>query len=132
MVASTAYQVHSSTAEAGRLLAEDASPVTMTKVYLDAAEHGDCALTARLTTSHSFSWCSAPIAWLTDAPELLDHRDVGTAEVAPTGSVGRTEECVSATIDQRGLSGADAQTLRWGWCWVRTADGWRVRDQGQG
>lgn len=132
VAAVTGHQVHAASTAADRLHAEDASPQAMTTVYLRAAEHGDCALTERLTTSDSFAWCAAPGAWLTGAPELVSYRDVGSAAPGTVGRGGRTEVCVPATIDQRALSGAEAGTLRWNWCWVRTADGWRVGDQGQG
>ena len=132
MVAFARYQVHSATVEARALHAAHASPVTMTRVYLSAAEHGDCALTGRLTTSHTFSWCAGPLTWVNSDPELLSYRDVGKRAVVAEGVADRREACVPTTIDQRGMSGAEAGRISWGWCWVQTPAGWRLWDQGQG
>jgi len=108
-VAFAEYQVHSATVEARALHAAHASPVTMTRVYLSAAEHGDCALTGRLTTSHTFSWCAGPLTWVNSDPELLSYRDVGKRAVVADGVADRREACVpgpsvTATV-QTGRSG---------------------------
>lgn len=131
-VGTVAYQYHSADAQLSRLHAENASPETMTRIYLQGAEHGDCILTRRLTTAHTGSWCAAPFTWLNGEPELVSHRGVGKAESVSEGVADRNQVCVASTIDQRGMSGEEPGTMSWSWCWIRTADGWRLWDQGQG
>ena len=113
--------------------ARDASPVAVTRTYLDAAEWHDCDLTARLTTSHTTAWCGGLRGWAEGEPTLTGYGHVArhaVREGPPTAD--RTEECVATTVAQRGLVGPDRGTLPWEWCWVRTPDGWRLWDQGQG
>ncbi|MBT2503871.1 hypothetical protein [Curtobacterium sp. ISL-83] len=131
-LATAGYRAHAATVEVHRLQATNASPETMTRVYLRAAADGDCSLTRRLTLPHTSAWCSAPLSWLTDSPDLVSYRDVGTAVHESEGVADRDQVCVPSTIDQRDLSGAEPGTMSWEWCWVRTADGWRLWDQGQG
>ena len=121
------------TAAASEVPAPDTSVEVMTKTYLRAAKDHDCALTRLLTTPNTFAWCGAGThGWFDGDPELQSYRDVGKPELVTKGVAGHAQECVQSTIVQRRMSGADPGELSWSWCWVRTANGWRLWEQGQG
>jgi hypothetical protein len=103
-----------------------ASPGRVARVYLRAALTGNCALTAALTTSHTWSWCSDP--------NLLDYRSVGMTYKVPASMAGRNEQCVGFEMYTHGSSDGSmpAGWQPWSLCLVRTAAGWRLYDQGQG
>ncbi|WP_439688998.1 hypothetical protein ACRQ4C_13450 [Curtobacterium sp. SP.BCp] len=97
-------------------------------MFLRAAKAHDCALMSYLSVSESETWCpKAPTAWADGRPELLAYRNVGKAFAVSAEEAGR-----ASVITQRWMNGADPGTMEWGWCWVRTHDGWRLYDQGQG
>jgi len=103
-----------------------ASPRHVALVYLRAASTGDCTLTARLTTSGTWSWCRDP--------ELLHYRSVGKAYFVPASIAGRNEECVNFEMYTHGSSDGSMPTgwQPWSLCFIRTRAGWRLYDQGQG
>ena len=103
-----------------------ASPEQVTRLYLRAAFTGNCGLTAKLTMSHTWSWC--------DNPKLLDYRSVGSASIVPASEAGRNEECVDFQMYTHGSSDGSMPVgwQPWELCFVRTPAGWRVYDQGQG
>lgn len=103
-----------------------ASPERVARVYLRAASSGNCALTVDLTTSMTWSWCSDP--------RLLRYRSVGRAYHVPASEAGRNEECVNFEMYTHGSSDGTMPTgwAPWGLCFVRTAVGWRLYDQGEG
>ena len=91
-----------------------------------AAFTGNCALTAKLTLSNTWSWCHDP--------RLLGYRSVGKAWFTPASEAGRNEECVPFQMYTHGSSDG---TMPVGWqpwelCFVRTRAGWRMYDQGEG
>jgi hypothetical protein len=103
-----------------------ASPGQVARAYLRAAFTGDCKLTAELTLSHTWNWC--------DDPKLLDYRSVQSPDHVPASEVGRDEECVPFQMYTHGSSDGSMPTgwQPWSLCFVKTAAGWRVYDQGQG
>jgi hypothetical protein len=103
-----------------------ASADKVARVYLRAAASGNCALTAALTLSHTWSWCGDP--------KLLSYRSVGNAGLVPASVAGRNEECVGFEMYTHGSSDGTMPTgwQPWSLCLVRTHDGWRLYDQGQG
>jgi hypothetical protein len=104
----------------------NASVERVARVYLRAAVAGDCDLTAELTLSHTWSWCSDP--------KLLAYRSVGRPQFDPASDAGRNEECVNFGMDTDGSSDNTIPSgwAGWGLCFVRTHVGWRLYDQGQG
>jgi hypothetical protein len=103
-----------------------ASPGQVARAYLSAADTGNCALTAELTTANTWSWC--------DDPKLLHYRSVGSAQAVPASEAGRNEECVPFEMYTNGSSDGSMPTgwQPWSLCFVRTRAGWRLYDQGQG
>ena len=103
-----------------------ASPGQVARAYLSAADTGNCALTAELTTANTWSWC--------DDPKLLHYRSVGSAQAVPASEAGRNEECVPFELYTNGSSDGSMPTgwQPWSLCFVRTRVGWRLYDQGQG
>lgn len=103
-----------------------ASPGQVARAYLSAADTGNCALTAELTTANTWSWC--------DDPKLLHYRSVGGAQAVPASEAGRNEECVPFEMYTNGSSDGSMPTgwQPWSLCFVRTRAGWRLYDQGQG
>jgi hypothetical protein len=103
-----------------------ASPGQVARAYLSAADTGNCALTAELTTANTWSWC--------DDPKLLHYRSVGSAQAVPASEAGRNEECVPFEMYTNGSSDGSMPTgwQPWSLCFVRTRTGWRLYDQGQG
>lgn len=102
-----------------------ASPEQVARSYLRAARTGNCTLTAELTLSNTWSWCSDP--------KLLDYRGVHKPWFTPASESGRAEECVPFQMYTHGSSDG---TMPVGWqpwelCLVRTPGGWRLWDQGQ-
>ncbi|PCN48182.1 hypothetical protein Csp2054_08480 [Curtobacterium sp. 'Ferrero'] len=136
----TAVVIHSAAVDAAahaRAAAEapprDASARQVTLAYLGAAVRHDCALMDYLQADGKTDWCPrAPTAWSDGEPELRAYRDVGAGEAFPAGQGTPAETCVSSMITQRWMNGDDPGTIDWSWCWVRTTDGWRLRDEGQG
>jgi hypothetical protein len=102
------------------------SPGQVAHIYLRAAFTGNCGLTAALTLSHTWSWCNDP--------KLLRYRSVGNAGLVPASMAGRNEECVDFQMYTDGSSDGSMPTgwQPWSLCFVRTANGWRLYDQGQG
>jgi hypothetical protein len=103
-----------------------ASPEEVARVYLRAAVTGDCDLTAELTLSHTWNWCNDP--------RLLDYRSVQSPDYVPASEAGRNEECVAFEMDTHGSSDGSMPTgwQPWSLCFVKTAAGWRMYDQGMG
>jgi hypothetical protein len=103
-----------------------ASPEQVARVYLTAADTGNCALTAELTMANTRSWC--------DDPKLLHYRSVGSAQAVPASEAGRNEECVPFEMYTNGSSDGSMPTgwQPWSLCFVMTRAGWRLYDQGQG
>jgi hypothetical protein len=103
-----------------------ASPERVASAYLRAAYTGNCALTAKLTLAHTWSWC--------DDPKLLHYRSVESALAVPASEAGRNEECVPFEMYTDGSSDGSMPTgwQPWGLCFVRTPAGWRLYDQGMG
>ncbi len=113
--------------------ARDASPREYTLAYLRAAKAHDCALLDHLGADGTTDWCPrAPTDWTDGEPELLAYRDVGKPYAVSAEQAAHAEECVPSVITQRWMNGRDAGTIDWSWCWARTADGWRLVDEGQG
>ena len=98
----------------------------MTRAYLHAAVTGNCTMTAWLTLSNTWSWCSDP--------KLLHYRSVGHVERVPASIAGANEECVDFEMDTHGSSDGSMPVgwQPWMLCLVKTHDGWRLYDQGQG
>lgn len=103
-----------------------ASPERVASVYLSAAYTGNCALTAELTTAHTWNWCNDP--------KLLHYRSVESAHAVSASAAGRNEECVDFEMYTDGSSDGSMPIgwQPWGLCFVRTNAGWRLWDQGQG
>ena len=93
---------------------------------LRAAVTGNCKLTAELTLSHPWNWCSDP--------KLLDYRSVQSPEHVPASAAGRDEECVPFEMNAHGSSDGSMPPgwAPWGLCFVTTSAGWRLYDQGTG
>ena|SRR5215467_8759785 len=102
-----------------------ASPEQVARVYLRAAVTGNCKLTAELTLSHTWRWCTDP--------KLLHYRKVQKAWFSPASASGRNEECVPFLMDTHGSSDGSLPVgwQPWELCLVRTNNGWRLWDQGQ-
>jgi hypothetical protein len=102
-----------------------ASVQTVAHVYLRAAEREDCGVTRALTASRTWAWCSDP--------RLLSVHGVGKPYTVSEG-VDHPQRCIDTTVVTTGSSdgtmprGSEA----WAFCFVRTATGWRLWDQGQG
>ena len=103
-----------------------APPDRVASAYLRAAYAGNCALTAELTMAHTWSWC--------DDPKLLHYRSVERAQAVSASVAGRNEECVNFEMYTDGSSDGSMPTgwQPWGLCFVWTAAGWRLYDQGTG
>lgn len=103
-----------------------ASVTVVAKTYLSAAVQQDCGLTRVLTMSNTWAWC--------DDPRLLSYNDVRPPFFNPALTSGVDEKCVPFTMETTGSSdgsmnpGIEPWSLRF----RKTAEGWRLWDQGQG
>ena len=107
-----------------RIVSRD--PEQFVRLYLDAAERRDCAMTRTLTLDHTWSWC--------DDPRLLSFRHLSHPMLVPASEAGIRENCVDFDIHTNGSSDGTVPRgwSRWGLCLVHTPSGWRVYDQGAG
>ncbi|MFC4244548.1 hypothetical protein ACFOYW_14315 [Gryllotalpicola reticulitermitis] len=112
---------------------EHATPRQMTITYLRDARWGNCPATLALTLAHTDPWCNDLLAYAVGLPPLVSYRVTGNAQFVPRAEGGANEECVQSTVRAPGFQGPGiAATFQWGWCWTKTAHGWRLYDQGQG
>ncbi|MFC4242638.1 hypothetical protein ACFOYW_04570 [Gryllotalpicola reticulitermitis] len=112
---------------------ERATPRQMTTTYLRDARWGNCPATLALTLAHTNPWCNDLLAYAVGLPRLESYRVTSNAQLVPKSVGGANEECVQSTVRAPHFQGPGmAATFQWGWCWTRTAHGWRLYDQGQG
>ncbi|MGU3409421.1 hypothetical protein ACLBWP_04885 [Microbacterium sp. M1A1_1b] len=98
----------------------------MTRVYLAAAKAQHCDVTKALTLDRTWAWCTNPT--------LRSYTVADDSEVVPFNP-GHTEEtCVATTVVSTATGEAENMNGErdWEFCFTRTADGWRLTDQGQG
>lgn len=103
-----------------------ASVETVAKAYLAAAKSKNCSTTKALTASDVFSWCSNP--------RLISYKVTGKSYVAPGQEGVRPQTCIPTELKSKGTDESVTfnGTHPWNFCFVKTKDGWRVWDQGQG
>jgi hypothetical protein len=96
------------------------------RAYLAAAKAGDCQLTRALTLPSTWSWCTHPKA--------LDYRSIRKPQRVQPKIIGGVKGVVSVPFEVKtdGGSGIPPGWMYWSFDLIRTNDGWRVRDQGQG
>lgn len=92
--------------------------------YLDAAVRQDCAFTEALPMGRTLAWCTSPT--------MTAYRNVEKPVLVPKDQAGRDEQCISfeMTTTESSDGTLTAGTRPWSLCFVSTADGWRLHDQG--
>lgn len=92
--------------------------------YLKAAVGKDCTVTRALTAKSTWAWC--------DSPQMTSYKNVGTMVRLSAAEAGTAMECYPLTVtttagDGHGVS---AGTRPWTLCFARTAQGYRLVQQG--
>ena len=101
-----------------------ASVADVAAAYLDAAVRQDCAFTRALTLGCTHAWCTPPT--------MTAYRNLEELVLLLKEQAGRDEKCVSfeMTTTESSDGSLTAGTRPWSLCFVSTADGWRLYDQG--
>ncbi|RKR75600.1 hypothetical protein [Frondihabitans australicus] len=130
--------LHAAPASAS-LPSASASPQQVLRVYLKAAKAHDCATTEALTVDspdqRSMAWCGGgTFSLFSNHPDLLSYGHIGKdSEVSPDEAGGDGEDCIPVDITETNMSGAEPGSMPgWQFCFVKTAAGWRLGDEGYG